>query len=204
MVSIKHASITSPKSSSRVQKFQRCKHTAPIFIHRPSLPVPLRFVLQTNQVIFQNCEKWAELSINRQASGKAANNDPLTNTLFDLILAPSTDYDPSPSTVPELVDEAFMFVIAGTDSSGNTMANALYYILSSPAVSSRLLTELQDNGITSQESFDCRLVQRLPYLVRFPHFPRKILHMEAPRVKFHSLTLGSRQRSSKKPCGYTL
>ncbi|KAB8304148.1 hypothetical protein EYC80_003567 [Monilinia laxa] len=112
-----------------------------------------------------NCEKWAELSIDRQVSGKAPNcSDPLTNTLFDLILAPSTDYDPSPSTVPNLVDEAFMFVIAGTDSSGNTMANALYYILSSPSISSRLFKELQDNGITSQESFDCKLVQRLPYL----------------------------------------
>ncbi|KAI9647980.1 hypothetical protein NHQ30_002602 [Ciborinia camelliae] len=110
-----------------------------------------------------NCAKWAKMSVDRQNSGKDIES-PSSNTIFDLILAPSSSYDPSPRTIPELVDEAFLFVIAGTDTSAITVANAIYYVLSSPSVHLKLLNELEQNGIKSPESFDCKLLQRLPYL----------------------------------------
>ncbi|KAF7852941.1 hypothetical protein EAF04_010818 [Stromatinia cepivora] len=111
-----------------------------------------------------NCEKWVQAAIDRQNFCKATGTHPSSNTIFDLLLAANSDDDYSTRTLPELVDDAFMLVVAGTDSAGNTIANAIYYILADPSISDKLFNELQDNGITSLDSFDCRLVQRLPYL----------------------------------------
>lgn len=106
------------------------------------------------------------MAVARQNSREVTKNDSSSNTVFDLLLAPTPEEPRSEFSIPDLVDEAFLFVFAGTDTTGSTMANALYYILSSASVSSNLLDELTSHGITSHETFDCNLVQRLPYLVR--------------------------------------
>ncbi|TGO83795.1 hypothetical protein BPOR_0592g00050 [Botrytis porri] len=114
--------------------------------------------------IRHKCEKWATMAVARQHSRGFTKNDSSSNTVFDLLLAPTPEEPRSEFSIPDLVDEAFLFVFAGTDTTGSTIANALYYILSSPSVSSKLLDELNACGITSHETFDCKVVQRLPYL----------------------------------------
>ncbi|TGO15980.1 hypothetical protein BTUL_0033g00180 [Botrytis tulipae] len=114
--------------------------------------------------IRDKCGKWATMAVARQNSREITKNDTSSNTVFDLLLAPTPEEPRSEFSIPDLVDEAFLFVFAGTDTTGSTIANALYYILSSASVSSNLLGELTSHGITSHETFDCNLVQRLPYL----------------------------------------
>ncbi|KAF7943865.1 uncharacterized protein EAE97_005935 [Botrytis byssoidea] len=114
--------------------------------------------------IRDKCGKWATMAVARQNSREIIKNDSSSNTVFDLLLAPTPEEPRSEFSIPDLVDEAFLFVFAGTDTTGSTIANALYYILSSASVSSNLLGELNSHGITSHETFDCNLVQRLPYL----------------------------------------
>ncbi|KAF7859461.1 uncharacterized protein EAF02_010909 [Botrytis sinoallii] len=113
--------------------------------------------------IRDKCTKWATMAVARQKLREITKDDS-SNTFFDLLLASTPDEPRSEVSIPDLSDEAFLFVLAGTDTTGATIANALYYILSSPSVSSKLLDELTANGITSQETFDCSRVQRLPYL----------------------------------------
>ncbi|TEY57352.1 hypothetical protein BOTCAL_0220g00050 [Botryotinia calthae] len=110
-----------------------------------------------------DCERWARISVARQSSREIAKNDS-SNTVFDLLLTPTPEEPRSEFSISDLVDEAFLFVIAGTDTTGNTISNAFYYILSSPSVYSNILDELTTHGITSYETFDCNVVQRLPYL----------------------------------------
>ncbi|TGO51558.1 hypothetical protein BOTNAR_0352g00060 [Botryotinia narcissicola] len=110
------------------------------------------------------CGKWATMAVARQNSREITKKDSSSNTVFDLLLAPTPEEPRSEFSIPDLVDEAFLFVFAGTDTTGNTIANALYYILFSASVSSNLLGELTFHGIASHETFDCNLVQRLPYL----------------------------------------
>ncbi|KAF7917956.1 uncharacterized protein EAE98_009984 [Botrytis deweyae] len=114
--------------------------------------------------IRDKCAKWATRAVARQNSREITKNDSSSNTVFDLLLASTPEEPRSEFSIPDLVDEAFLFVLAGTDTTGATIANALYYILSSSSVSSKLLDELTAHGITSHETFDCSLVQRLPYL----------------------------------------
>ncbi|TGO39668.1 hypothetical protein BHYA_0049g00030 [Botrytis hyacinthi] len=110
------------------------------------------------------CAKWATMAVARQNSREITKNDSSSNTVFDLLLAPTPEEPRSEFSIPDLVDEAFLFVFAGTDTTGSTIANALYYILSSSSVSSNLLDELTAHGITSHETFNCNVVRRLPYL----------------------------------------
>ncbi|KAK6612739.1 hypothetical protein H4I96_01952 [Botrytis cinerea] len=112
-----------------------------------------------------DCERWARMSVARQNSREITKNDSSSNTVFDLLLTPTPGEPRSEFSIPDLVDEAFLFVFAGTDTTGNTITNAFYYILSSPSVYSKILDELTAHGITSPETFDCNVVQRLPYLV---------------------------------------
>lgn len=135
-----------------------------------------------------------QAAVDRQISCKTTGIDPPSNTIFDLLLAPSSDGRPSTRTIPELMDDAFMLVVAGTDSAGNTLANAIYYILASPSISLKLFEELQDNGITSLENFDCRLVQRLPYLVRFPINSRSYLERFSSDLKMQTAVLKETMR----------
>ncbi|TGO77559.1 hypothetical protein BELL_0101g00030 [Botrytis elliptica] len=114
--------------------------------------------------IRDKCANWATMAVARQNSREITKNDSSSNTVFDLLLASTPEEPRSEFSIPDLVDEAFLFVLAGTDTTGATIANALYYILSSSSVSSKLLDELTAHGITSHETFDCSLVQRLPYL----------------------------------------
>ncbi|KAF7958363.1 hypothetical protein EAE96_001912 [Botrytis aclada] len=114
--------------------------------------------------IRDKCEIWATMAVARQKSREITKDDSSSTTIFDLLLAPTPEQPRSEFSIPDLVDEAFLFIIAGTDTTGSTMANALYYILSSSSVSSKLLDELTAHGITSHETFDCNVVQRLPYL----------------------------------------
>ncbi|KAM0128658.1 hypothetical protein ACHAO1_008880 [Botrytis cinerea] len=111
-----------------------------------------------------DCERWARMSVARQNSREITKNDSSSNTVFDLLLTPTPGEPRSEFSIPDLVDEAFLFVFAGTDTTGNTITNAFYYILSSPSVYSKILDELTAYGITSHETFDCNVVQRLPYL----------------------------------------
>ncbi|ATZ50413.1 hypothetical protein BCIN_05g07640 [Botrytis cinerea B05.10] len=111
-----------------------------------------------------DCERWARMSVARQNSREITKNDSSSNTVFDLLLTPTPGEPRSEFSIPDLVDEAFLFVFAGTDTTGNTITNAFYYILSSPSVYSKILDELTAHGITSPETFDCNVVQRLPYL----------------------------------------
>jgi cytochrome P450 len=63
-----------------------------------------------------------------------------------------------------LVDEGCAFITGGSDTTGFTMENATYLILSNPQVLQTLRQELDEASPHIQDTFDLDHVLRLPFL----------------------------------------
>lgn len=91
------------------------------------------------------------------------------DTVFDLLLEPNDEKSYQVPDMTGLIDEAFLFVIAGADSTAYTMACATYYILTQEDVLSKLKTELSGVPRHDNGRLDCKNIQSLPYLVGMSH-----------------------------------
>ncbi len=65
----------------------------------------------------------------------------------------------------ELVDEAFLFIVAGTGSTSHTLSCAVYYILTHEEVSKALRVELSEFTKDGRDKLTWPLLSNLPYLV---------------------------------------
>ena len=86
-------------------------------------------------------------------------------TVFDLLLESGLGMEGSHQNIDELVDEAFLLLFAGSDTTAYTLSCATYYILAHKDCLVKLRKELEiipKGGIDAQ---DWNRIGRLPYLV---------------------------------------
>jgi cytochrome P450 len=86
-------------------------------------------------------------------------------TLFDLLLNKKQNSTYQVPPTKELVDHAFLFSLAGIDTTSTVLTFATHSILSSPHVLRKLKAELREAEPFIKNEFDFEKVRRLPYLV---------------------------------------
>ncbi|KAL4862424.1 cytochrome P450 [Aspergillus spectabilis] len=87
-------------------------------------------------------------------------------TLIELLIAYSHKTTSKAPTLQYLNEETFTFIDAGVDTSGRTVAAAIYYIIQNPGVEQKLRAELDDCPVTESkgERVYVKLLSTLPYL----------------------------------------
>jgi cytochrome P450 len=88
-------------------------------------------------------------------------------SLIELLIAHSHQAKGKAPTLQYLTEETFTFIDAGVDTSGRTIAAAIYYIVRNPGVQQKLCAELDEASATDQagKRVDAKLLGTLPYLV---------------------------------------
>jgi hypothetical protein len=88
-------------------------------------------------------------------------------SLIELLIAHSHETTGNAPTLQYLTEETFTFIDAGVDTSGRTIAAAIYYIIRNPVVQQRLRAELDEAPVTAPDatSVHVKLLSTLPYLV---------------------------------------
>jgi cytochrome P450 len=112
----------------------------------------------------QQCQQWINLVKDRREKGVFQTEDG-RDTVFDLLLQPNTQKGYQVPGMTELVDEAFLLLVAGSDTTAYTIACTTYYILTHEDVLSKLKDELKGVPRAEDGSLDCKNIQSLPYLV---------------------------------------
>ena len=97
--------------------------------------------------------------------------------MFDLLLQPNPDEGNKIRPLEELIDEAFLLLFAGSDTTAYTLSCATYYLLTHKDCLRRLQNELETVSRDANGKPDWKSVSELPYLVFpiSPPFPRDIL-----------------------------
>lgn len=85
-------------------------------------------------------------------------------TVFDAMLQPNEEKHYESRTSTELIDEAALLIIAGSDTSAYTLTCATYYLLSTPLALTALREEL-DSAKTAIQECNWEKIRKLPYLV---------------------------------------
>ncbi|OQE11805.1 hypothetical protein PENVUL_c002G00935 [Penicillium vulpinum] len=97
-------------------------------------------------------------------------------SMFDLILQPDAKTGlPAPS-IDDLTAEALVFLVAGEESTANTLIHGTFHILSNPQIKSRLQQELSSVILDGHPMPTAETLEKLPYLravvkesLRFSH-----------------------------------
>ncbi|KAL2860989.1 cytochrome P450 [Aspergillus lucknowensis] len=110
----------------------------------------------------QQCSAWVEGVRRRRERGQFTTPDGIT-TLFDAMLEPSEEKGYRMRTSKELIDEAALFILAGTDTSACSLTAGTYYLLSNPSALSTLQKEL-DAAEPFVKEGNWEQIKRLPYL----------------------------------------
>ncbi|OJJ05850.1 hypothetical protein ASPVEDRAFT_137854 [Aspergillus versicolor CBS 583.65] len=111
----------------------------------------------------QQCMAWVEGVQERRKQGKYTTPDGIT-TIFDAMLTPSEERGYKARTPKELIDEAALFILAGSDTSGYSLTTATYYLLTHPTILATLRKELD---AVQSHIRECRWeeIRKLPYLL---------------------------------------
>ena len=100
---------------------------------------------------------------------------PARKTIFHQLLSPNaTDGHVVPS-VDDLIDEAFTFIGAATDTTGGALAVATYHAVSNAAIYQSLVAELKKAFPNPNAKLDFQTLERLPYLVFNPSLGESIV-----------------------------
>jgi cytochrome P450 len=88
-------------------------------------------------------------------------------SLIELLIAHIHKSTGNPPTIQYLTDETFTFIDAGVDTSGRTLAAAIYYILRTHGVEEKLRAELHECSVTDPrgDHVDTKRLNNLEYLV---------------------------------------
>ena len=111
----------------------------------------------------QQCEQWINMVKSRREKGKYQTEDGRV-TVFDLLLDSEKGY--KSAAMADLVDEAFLLLVAGSDTTAYSMACTTYYILTHKDVLIQLKAELKDVPRNPDGTLDCKNIMSLPYLVK--------------------------------------
>ena len=85
--------------------------------------------------------------------------------MFDAALNPDTEKGQYTSTTTELTSDAFVMLLAGTDTTAAALTVAVFGILRNPHVMNELRVELRDAMPTVTTTADWASLEKLPYLV---------------------------------------
>ncbi|PYH48470.1 cytochrome P450 [Aspergillus saccharolyticus JOP 1030-1] len=111
----------------------------------------------------QQCESWVDEVRQRRSRGHLTTSDGIT-TIFDAMLQPNEQKGYESRTSEELIDEAALFIIAGSDTSAYTLTSATYYLLTNPCALARLRNELDTHLLFDRAACKWEEVRKLPYL----------------------------------------
>ncbi|KAL4902756.1 hypothetical protein BDW74DRAFT_169343 [Aspergillus multicolor] len=136
--------------------------------HFPSLNkvtkyLPSRFQLPGYARLLEQCTNWVEETRARREKGQLTTAEGIT-TVFDAMLQPNEAKGYDVRTPTELIDEAALLLIAGSDTSAYTLTAATYYLLSAPAALNTLREELDGAKLPIQNG-DWEEIRKLPYLM---------------------------------------
>ncbi|KAL4959573.1 cytochrome P450 [Aspergillus stella-maris] len=111
----------------------------------------------------KQCEAWVDGVQERRRHGQLTNPDGIT-TIFDAMLTPSEEKGYKERTPKELIDEAALFILAGSDTSAYPLSTATYYLLTNLKALATLQAELSgaDSFIRQGNWEETR---KLPYLM---------------------------------------
>jgi cytochrome P450 len=89
-------------------------------------------------------------------------------SVIELLIAHSYESRGEAPTLEYLVDEAFTFIDAGVDTTGRTLAAAIYYVLGNPDILRKLREELDVSPISNPEGTEIyvKRLSSLTYLVQ--------------------------------------
>ncbi|CEJ56540.1 Putative CND5p [Penicillium brasilianum] len=111
------------------------------FLNKFTQRLPSRFQLPGYASFLKQCEAWVEETRARRVKGQMTTAEGIT-TVFDAMLQPNEDKHYDSRTSTELIDEAALLIIAGSDTSAYTLTCATYYLLSTPVALDALREEL--------------------------------------------------------------
>lgn len=84
-------------------------------------------------------------------------------TVLDAIYT-SDVIGPKEKTLPRMMAETQAILGAGTETTGNTLSNFVYNVLSNKSILQKLTTELEEASSTSNDLLDYKTLEKLPYL----------------------------------------
>ena len=85
--------------------------------------------------------------------------------MFDLLLESNGEKGSQRLDWEQLIDEAFVFISAGIDTTGYTLSCATFYILHTPGVMAKLREELLRVPVPEDGRFEWKYVQNMPYVL---------------------------------------
>ena len=89
-------------------------------------------------------------------------------SVFDTTLHPNVDKGQFTPPIEHIASDAFTFVLAGTDTSSNTLVTGMFELLDgSPHMMARLKRELLEAIPDVNAMMDWATLEKLPYLVVF-------------------------------------
>jgi len=108
----------------------------------------------------------------RRAKGFYGDEDS-RSTVFDFMadVKPEKNY-PEP-TERELVDDAIVMVVAGSESTMITLTHATFHLLKNPLILQRFKEELKDVPKDDEGLFDYNDLGKLPFLVKPPFIAQR-------------------------------
>jgi hypothetical protein len=86
-------------------------------------------------------------------------------TVFHQLLRPHAAEGYRVPTIEELNDDAYVFVVAAADTTGNAMTIAAYNVVSNPEKYERLTAELREQFLDPEAKMHFVTLEKLPYLV---------------------------------------
>ena len=115
-------------------------------------------------ISYKDCRYWIQKIIDRREKGIYTDDNDRA-VMFDLLLESNDQKGFQRLSMEQLIDEALIFVSAGTDTTAYALSCATFYILHTPGVMSKLREELLRVPIREEGRFMWRDVQNLPYMV---------------------------------------
>ena len=82
-----------------------------------------------------------------------------------MLLEPNPEKKYRVPGLEELIDQGFLFLVAGSDTTAYSLACATYYILTHKEVLERLTAELRQDYSRTVSNPDWNYINQLPYLV---------------------------------------
>lgn len=90
---------------------------------------------------------------------------PTHPTLFERILSPEAKVTTRTSSVVELRNDAYTFLVGGTDTTAWAITLAIWHVARNPEIHARLLAELRTVMPNPEDEVDSNTLEKLPLLV---------------------------------------
>lgn len=117
--------------------------------------------------MIKDCAGWIQKVAERREKGVMTDQDG-NLTLIDVLLEPNPEKNYQVPALKNLIDDIFIFVMAGVDTTAYTLSCATFYLLSNESALEKLRKELRGVPTDAAGRFEWKHVANLPYLARDP------------------------------------